>query len=132
MRQQGERPGGHSGGWYDDGMKWGALHIHPSRLRTAPALRTIESADGSTMLAVDGLVCGMCAARTQSALSDIEGVRSVEVDLERGVAVVRHEGDPPRMTAMQQAVDRVVIARPVRRLLDRLMHRRGRGERAAA
>lgn len=113
-------------------MKWSALRIHPSRLRTAPALRTIESADGSTTLAVDGLVCGMCAARTRSALSDIEGVRDVEVDLERGIAVVRHEGDLPRMAAMQQAVDRVVIALPIRRLLDRLTHRRGRGKRTAA
>ena len=109
-------------------MKWSALHIHPSRLRTAPALRAMERGDGSTIYAVDGLVCGLCAARTRSALSDIEGVRNVEVDLERGVAVVEHEGDLPRLAAMQGAVDRVVIARPLRKLLDRLTHRRGRGE----
>lgn len=105
-------------------MKWSALHIHPSRLRTAPALRAVERGNGSTTFAVDGLVCGLCAARTRSALSDIEGIRTVEVDLERGVAVVEHQGDPPGLAAMQQAVDRVVIARPLRKLLDRLTHRR--------
>ncbi|MXZ46297.1 MAG: heavy-metal-associated domain-containing protein [Chloroflexi bacterium] len=113
-------------------MKWSALHVHPSRLRTAPALRAIESDDGSTTFAVDGLVCGMCAARTRSALSGTEGVRGVEVDLERGVAVVRHEGDPPRLATMQRAVDRMVIALPVRRLLDRLTHRRARSARTTA
>ncbi|MYE31388.1 MAG: cation transporter [Chloroflexi bacterium] len=113
-------------------MKWSALQIHPSRLRTAPGLRTIERGEGYTTFAVDGLVCGMCAARTRSALSDIESVRDVEVDLERGVAVVRHEGDPPRVAAMQRAVDRVVIALPLRRLLDRLTHRRARGSRTTA
>ena len=109
-------------------MKWSALHVRPSRLRTAPTLRAVERGDGSTTFAVDGLVCGLCATRTRSALSDIEGVRNVEVDLERGVAVVEHEGDPPPLAAMQQAVDRVVIALPVRKLLDRLTHGRGRGE----
>lgn len=113
-------------------MKWSLLRIRPSRLRRLPRLRTIERGEGYTTLAVDGLVCGMCAARTRSALSDVEGVRDVEVDLERGVAVVRHEGDPPRVAAMQRAVDRVVIARPLRRLLDRLTHRRGRGARTTA
>lgn len=113
-------------------MKWSALHIHPSRLRTAPGLRTIERGEGYTTFAVDGLVCGMCASRTRSALAGVEGVRDAEVDLARGVAVVRHEGDAPRMAAMQRAVDRVVIARPVRKLLDRLMHRRGRGARTTA
>ncbi|MDE2695998.1 MAG: heavy metal-associated domain-containing protein [Chloroflexota bacterium] len=113
-------------------MKWSALQIRPSRLRTAPRLRTVERGEGHTTFAVDGLVCGMCAARTRSALSDVEGVRGVDVDLERGVAVVRHDDDPPRMATMQRAVDGVVIALPVRRLLDRLTHRRGRGERTTA
>lgn len=113
-------------------MKWSPLPIHPSRLGTAPGLRTIERGDGYTRFAVDGLVCGMCAGRTRSALADIEGVHDVEVDLARGVAVVHHEGDLPRMSAMQRALDRVVIALPVRRLLDRLTHRRGRRKPTAA
>ncbi len=113
-------------------MKWSALQIHPSRLRTAPGLRTIERGEGYTTFAVDGLVCGMCAARTHSALAGVEGVHGVEVDLGRGVAVVRHDGDLPRMATMQRAVDRVVIALPVRRLLDRLTHRRARGARTTA
>ena len=103
-------------------MKWSALHIHPSRLRTAPAVRAIERGDDRTTFAVDGLVCGLCAARTRTALTGVEGVRSVEVDLERGVAVVEHEGDLPRPSVLQGALDRTVIALPVRRLIDRLAH----------
>ena len=113
-------------------MHWSALHVHPSRLRTAPALCAIEHGDGRTTFAVDGLVCGLCAARTRQAIEGVDGVQHVEVDLDRGVAVVRHEGDPPRVAAMQGALDRVVVALPVRRLLDRLMHPRGRGGRTAA
>ena len=114
-------------------MKWRALHIHPSRLRTAPAVRAIERGDGSTTFAVDGLVCGLCAARTHTALAGIEGVRSVEVDLERGVAEVEHDGDLPRPAVLQDALDRTVIALPVRKLIDRLAHlgRRRRKHEAA-
>ncbi|MYD66203.1 MAG: heavy-metal-associated domain-containing protein [Chloroflexi bacterium] len=113
-------------------MQWSALHVHPSRLRTAPALRALERRDGSTTFAVDGLVCGLCAARTQQAIEGVEGVHRVEVDLDRGVAVVRHEDDLPGMAAMQQALDRVVIALPIRRLLGRLTRRTGRAGRTAA
>lgn len=114
-------------------MKWRALHIHPSRLRTAPAVRAIERGEGSTTFAVDGLVCGLCATRTRTALASVEGVRNVAVDLERGLAEVEHEGDLPRPAVLQDALDRTVIALPVRRLIDRLAHlgRRRREHEAA-
>ena len=114
-------------------MKWSVLPIHPLRLRTAPAVRAIERGEGRTTFAVDGLVCGLCAARTQTALAGIEGVCSVEVDLERGVAVVEHEGDLPRPAVLQGALERTVIALPIRRLIDRLAHpgRRRREHEAA-
>ena len=103
-------------------MKWSVLPIHPSRLRTAPAVRAIERGESRTTFAVDGLVCGLCATRTRTALTGVEGVRDVRVDLERGVAVVEHEGDLPRLATLQGALDRTVIALPVRRLIDRLAH----------
>ena len=118
-------------------MKWSALHIRPRRLWTAPEVRAIErildGSPGSTTFAVDGLVCGLCADRTSNALANVEGVRDVVVDLHRGVAVVRHEGDAPGLAALQGALDRAVVARPLRKLLDRLAHpRRHRSERASA
>ena len=114
-------------------MKWSALHIHPSRLRTAPAVRVLERGEDCTTFAIDGLVCGLCADRTRDALTGVDGVRGVRVDLERGVAVVEHEGDVPGLTTLQGALDRVVVARPLRKLLDRLTHpRRHHGERGAA
>ena len=114
-------------------MKWSALHIRPRRLWTAPEVRTIERGDNSTTFAVDGLVCSLCADRTRDALANVEGVRDVEVDLDRGVAVVEHEGDAPGLAALQGALDGAVVARPLRKLLDRLAHpRRHRSERSSA
>lgn len=113
-------------GWYDASMKWNVPHIHPSRLRTAPGLRPIERGEGRTTFAVDGLVCGLCAARTRTALAGVEGVCSVDVDLDRGIAEVEHEGALPGPAALQSALDRAVVALPVRKLIDRLTHRRVR------
>ena len=118
-------------------MKRSALHIHPSRLWTAPEIRTIErildGSPGCTTFAIDGLVCGLCADRTRDALTGVGGVHGVQVDLERGVAVVEHEGDAPGLAALQGALDRAVVARPLRKLLDRLAHpRRPRSGRATA
>lgn len=43
---------------------------------------------GSVALSVTGMICGSCRARVRNALADVAGVRSVEVDLERGEATV--------------------------------------------
>lgn len=110
-------------------MKWSVPHVHPSRLRRAPAVRVIERGEHAATFAVEGLVCGLCAGRARSALASVAGVRGVEVDLERGVAVVEHGGEAPPVTSLQGALDRVVVALPLRRLLDRLTHR---GERTTA
>ena len=125
---RGQRPHG----CYHAAMKPRLPRIHPSRLLTAPTLRPVARDEGRTTLAVDGLVCGLCAARTRAALAGVEGVRRVDVDLGRGVAVVEHDGETPRLDAMRGALDRVVVAMPLRRLLERVARVRRRGAREAA
>ena len=105
-------------------MTRNALRLYLSRLLTVPAVRVIERGEGRSLVAVDGLVCETCADRASRALADVEGVRDVEIDLDRGVASVEHDGELPRLTAMQSAIDRVSVALPVRRLLARLVRRR--------
>ena len=105
-------------------MTRNALRLHLSRLLATPEVRVIERGDGRSLVAVDGLVCGACAGRASRALAGVEGVRGVEVDLDRGVAYLEHDGELPRPLAMQSALDRVVVALPLRRLLARLVRRR--------
>lgn len=96
----------------------GLLTVHLRRLRTMPALRVLARADASTQFAVEGLVCGVCAARTRSALAAVPGVRSVRVDLERGTAEVEHEPDVrPDEATLERALASIVVARGLRRWL---------------
>lgn len=105
----------------------GLLTMHWQRLRTAPALRVVERAGGSTRVAVDGLVCGVCAARTQAALARVPGVRAVRVDLARGAAEVEHAvGGAPCDEALARALASVVVAMRLRRWLATVVAWRGR------
>lgn len=44
-----------------------------------------------TRLKVDGMHCGACVGRVQRALEGADGVRSAEVSLDAGEAVVQHD-----------------------------------------
>lgn len=95
----------------------------PSRLRSAPRVRLAHAtpaASGVLDVRVDGLVCGVCAARTASALRSVPGVEAATVDLATGRASVRlREGATADEAAMQAAVERAVIGMGVRRWLER-------------
>ncbi len=106
-------------------MKWDVFRLHPSRLWTAPASRVIERREGRSIIAIDGLVCSVCAGRAQRSLTDAEGVRSVEVDLDRGVAAIEHGPGAPSDAELHAAIERSVIGMPARRWLERLARRRG-------
>ena len=45
----------------------------------------------STTLKVQGMTCGHCVQAVKSALEDLEGVRSAQVDLQAGRATVEYE-----------------------------------------
>jgi len=88
------------GGCYDAVM-WRPYRLYPARLLTAPEARVIGRSSGRSLVAIDGLVCGVCAARTGRALARMRGVAAVEVDLARGVATIEHA----RAAADDAAVD---------------------------
>jgi copper chaperone CopZ len=53
-----------------------------------------------TTLQVSGMTCKGCVARVNRALSSIDGVHEIEVELRRGTIRIRHA---PAITAMQLA-----------------------------
>ena len=90
--------------------------MHPSRLATAPALRLVAVTPGRATVRIDGLVCGLCAARTQAALAAVVGVEAAAVDLNAGMAEVRYApGGSIDEGALRRALDSVVVAGTVRR-----------------
>ena len=90
------------------------LRIHPRRLLTAPRLRVTSGDERRSKLAIAGLVCGVCASRTERALQNVPGVERASVDLASGSATIEHGEATPDLAQLADAVDRVVIARPWR------------------
>jgi copper chaperone CopZ len=78
-----------------------------------------QGPDGAahTTLRVEGLLCSLCATRTQAALESLPGVRKVSVDLNTGSAMVEHDRALAGPHALGRAVDSAVLLRPVRRVL---------------
>ena len=96
------------------------LRIHPSRLATAPALGLVEATAGRATVRIDGLVCGLCAARTQQALAAVPGVEAASVDLGAGRAEVWYATDGViDEAALRRALDSVVVAAGMRRWIER-------------
>lgn len=56
-----------------------------------------------TVLKINGMTCGHCAAHVSRSLSKVSGVAEVQVDLANRQAVVRHENAD--LEAMKAAVD---------------------------
>ena len=65
------------------------MKLRPKNLLITPEARVLSASDSEVRLAVDGLVCGICAGRVQSALADLPGVESAECSLATGEARVR-------------------------------------------
>ena len=124
-----------TGGRLYDAAMWRLprLHgLHLARVLTAPDARVIERSNGRSVVAIDGLVCAFCAARTRRALSGVRGVGAVEVDLARGLATIEHAGAAPDNAALQRALDGVVVAPGLRRRLAAFAARHGRHGRREA
>lgn len=93
--------------------------VYPARLLVAPSVREMSRGECQVTVALDGLVCSWCASRTQAALSSVPGVRSVEIDLEQGMAQVRYEASAEAdEQALQSALDRVVLGKWARRFIE--------------
>ena len=109
------------------------IQLHLRRLLTAPRLRVSSRGKGGSDLAIDGLVCGVCASRTERALRSVPGVTSASVDLACGTARIEHGEAAPDPAQLAAAVDGVVVARPWRLRIEgwatrlRGLRRGGRG-----
>ncbi len=90
------------------------LHVQLRRLLTAPRLRVTARGARRSELAIDGLVCGVCASRAERALRAVPGVERASVDLASGCATIEHGETAPDPSRLADAVDGVVIARPWR------------------
>ena len=93
-----------AGGCYDAAM-WRLLRMHPARLLTTPEARVIERSNGRSVVAIDGLVCAVCAARTRAALSQVRGV-STWWRSTSGAASRRSSTDPRPRTARHPTTPR--------------------------
>ena len=105
------------------------MSIYPLRLLRAPALRVLASGEGTVRLAIDGLVCTLCASRAAAALASVPGVRAVRVDLARAGVDVAHDGDGADVRALSEALEAAVLLPRARRMIEALgaALRRGRG-----
>ena len=102
------------------------MRLRLENLPITPRARLLSASQDEVRLAVDGLVCGVCAGRVQSALSQMPGVASAECSLEAGEARVRLEHADADADWIG-AVESTVILPGARRWLTRLWEGAQRG-----
>lgn len=95
------------------------MKLRLENLPITPRARILSASDNEVRLAVDGLVCNVCAGRVQAALARQPGVAAAECSLDSGEAVVRLN-DSQRQTDLVQAVESTVILPVARRWFTRL------------
>ena len=101
-------------------VKWPNALIYP---KVAPVSLTHTSATEGAEMAfhIEGLLCGLCALRVRRALESLEGAQRVEVDFETQMARIWFApGSAPDPALAATTVDRIVLAKPLRRLLEGL------------
>lgn len=100
------------------------FRIIPHRAFIEPKATVVEKggagAESTATLRIEGLLCSACAINVRRRLERVPGVRSAEVDLERGEARVAYDAARAKPEALAAAVEGAVVLRPLRRLLARL------------
>lgn len=100
------------------------FRLIPHRALVEPEAEVVETRDegGSTAatLRVGGLLCSACAANVRGRLERVDGVRSAQVDLERGEAHVTYDSGRAAPDDLIDAVEGAVVLRPARKVLARL------------
>lgn len=56
-------------------------------------------------LKIEGMHCPKCVAKTKESLEGIEGVKTADVNLDKGLAVVEYEGDIPEEKFTMAVID---------------------------
>ncbi len=82
-----------------------AALLRPSAGGAATETGTTEPVGAAAILSIKGMTCTHCAMAVERALSECSGVRSVDVDLKRGTAVVTGENFDPN--ALGRAVEQL-------------------------
>jgi copper chaperone CopZ len=106
------------------------LHVHLERLLQAPAVDGLSHEDaggggGQAQVQLRGVVCGVCALRSEAALRGVAGVEAVSVDLATQRATLRLSpgatvGSAELSSVLQQGLERAVVGMAVRRWIERL------------
>ncbi|MCK9495092.1 MAG: heavy-metal-associated domain-containing protein [Dehalococcoidia bacterium] len=103
------------------------VRVHLGRLADAPRIEAAGARGDSPdvrVLRLRGVVCAVCASRTEAALRSVSGVEVASVDLEGLQATVRFSpGARVDVAALQQAVEGVVLGMGLRRWLERAVSR---------
>ena len=101
------------------------LRVHPRRILVAPRVTRVTpleapGADTTAEVAIAGMVCGACAARSQAAMLAAPGVRAARVDLDAGTATLRlASGAALDVAGLQSSLQRVVVGMAARRAIER-------------
>jgi len=96
--------------------------LHLRRLVDAPRVEA-ETSDGVS-LRLHGVVCAVCATRTESALRSVPGVEAATVDLEGSSATLRlSPGAKVDVPALQRALEGVVVGMSARRRVEQIARR---------
>lgn len=102
----------------DDARRHG-FRLHLRRLVDAPRVEA-DTTDSSS-LRLSGVVCTVCATRTEAALRSVPGVEGAVVDLEGSRATLRlSPGATVDAAALQQAVEGVVVGMSARRRIEQV------------
>ncbi len=72
---------------------------HATQSNSAPS-----DANSSRQVTIRGMSCGHCRAAVEAAIREVPGVKSVNVDLERGLAIIDGQAGLPEIVhAVEEA-----------------------------
>jgi cation transport ATPase len=109
------------------------LRVHPGRMFQSPSVLALDPAvlgRSEVVVQLRGVVCGVCAARSESAFRRIDGVEDASVDLATQRATLRlspasRVAATTIQDALQAGLDRAVIGVSARRWIGRAAVRLG-------
>jgi len=71
----------------------------------APAAAPLAANEARVTIPISGMHCGHCADRVKTALEGVQGVKSVDANLEKGQAVVAFEKEKVKSSKLVETID---------------------------
>ena len=107
-----------------DAARMHGFRLHLGRFLEAPRIEVDPPGQTGATFRLRGVVCGLCAVRTESALAATPGVEGVTVDLGRSRATVHASpGATVDARALQRALEGAVVGMRIRRQIERTVER---------